>query len=204
MNTWNDLNPKGFGGRYFIVASPVGVCYASGKAVRTPSSHLSHRPSHLSHRACSTALQTAARSRSLLWNGNNLCQERLTATYQVWSTYPSIWLDLSGRKQAVTHVLWQETSFVCSVRYELEKGCSVKCISAYVCMLYAAYVYLSLVLDPFFNVSHHALIGGDLCPSMMLKIMERIFMTTACHASAEAIVCQTRDEPHEARKVEFR
>lgn len=35
----------------------------------------------------------------------------------------------------------------------------------------------------------------------MLKIMEHIFMMTACRASADAIVCQTRDELHEARKV---
>lgn len=37
-----------------------------------------------------------------------------------------------------------------------------------------------------------------------VKIMEYIFMRTAGHASADSIACQTRDELHEARKVDAR
>lgn len=55
---------------------------------------------------------------------------------------------------------------------------------------------LSLCLVP-------AATEGDVCPRKMLKIMEHIFMMTACHASADVIVCQTRDELHDPRKVEF-
>lgn len=59
-------------------------CYAPGKPVRTWSSislcsHLSNLTplhSHLSYSVCSTALQTPARSRSALWNGNNLLSRK--------------------------------------------------------------------------------------------------------------------------------
>lgn len=62
--------PKGLCRLDFIVNIPFSVCYASRKPVRTAPSHLTHHPRSppLSPEPLSI-LQTAVRSRSVLWNG---------------------------------------------------------------------------------------------------------------------------------------
>lgn len=197
-HNWNDLNIKGLSGWYLIVSILLGVCYASGKPVRTASSHLTHHP---------LPFFLSPEDPPQLFKqqpGQGQCCE-MVKTFVKRDSLPNI---SCGPHIPVCDGIFQGSSSSCAGdRLKQAENGNMSAmrrtetyrLCIFVCCTFTNFLFFFPILLCFMLTS----IEGDLCQSKMWKMMEYIFLWGP-HAMPQLDgTCQIRDKLHEARKVEI-